>query len=195
MATLYFIRHGETDWNAEGRLQGQRDIPMNALGRRQAAAAALTLGKEALAAREPGSLAWWASPLGRTLETMAIVRETLELPPDGFQTDDRMRELSFGRWEGLTWREVRRADPAGAAGRERDKWNAVPPDGESYEMLLERVSPFVSGLTADSLLVSHGGVARALMVLLGGTSRMDAPLIDIWQGKVLRFESGGWAWL
>ncbi len=82
--------------------------------------------------------------------------------------DDRLKELTFGRWEGLTWKDVRKADPAGAAARERDKWRAVPPDGESYELLAVRVAGFLPTLRRETVLVSHGGVARVLMTMIGG---------------------------
>jgi broad specificity phosphatase PhoE len=91
--TLYFVRHGETDWNAEARLQGQQDVPLNAFGRVQ--------GEEAgarLRALAPGyaNLDYVASPLSRTRETMELLRRTLGLDPALYRTDDRLKELSFG---------------------------------------------------------------------------------------------------
>jgi broad specificity phosphatase PhoE len=190
--TLYFIRHGETDWNAEGRLQGQHDIPLNDLGRVQAAEAGVIL-KSLFA--QTDDLDWWVSPLGRTRETAEWARTAIGLHPTYFRTDDRLKELTFGRWEGLTWKDVRRADPKGASERERDKWHAVPPDGESYQMLTERVAGFLPVLRRPSVMVSHGGVARALMVMLGGVSPANAASSDIWQGKVLVFEKGSCRWV
>jgi broad specificity phosphatase PhoE len=102
--------------------------------------------------------------------------------------------LTFGRWEGLTWQEVRRSDPKGAAGRERDKWGAVPPDGESYAMLTERVKDFLPLIRRDTVLVSHGGVARALMAMIGGIAARKACGEDIWQGRVLVFSKGSCRW-
>lgn len=189
--TVYFVRHGETAWNADGRLQGQRDIPLNDLGRRQAAEAARLLRELGAPYRE---LPYVASPLGRTRETMEILRRTLGLPPEDYALDPRLKELTFGTWEGLTWREVRKADPAGAAAREKDKWHMVPPDGESYAMLVERMRPVVQELQGDVIMVAHGGTARALMVLLAGDSIDEAPSRDIWQGRVLRFRDGQADW-
>jgi broad specificity phosphatase PhoE len=190
--TLYFIRHGETDWNAEGRLQGQHDIPLNDLGRVQAAEAGVILQS---LFPQVDDLDWWVSPLGRTRETAERARTAIGLHPTYYKTDDRLKELTFGRWEGMTWKEVRKADPAGAAVRERDKWRAVPPGGESYEMLLERVQGFLPVLRRPSVLVSHGGVARVLMVMLGGLSPASARTADIWQGQVLVFAKGGCRWV
>jgi broad specificity phosphatase PhoE len=191
-APLYFIRHGETDWNAEGRLQGQRDIPLNDLGRVQAAEAGVIL--KSLAPRAD-DLDWWVSPLGRTRETAERAREAIGLHPTYYKTDDRLKELTFGRWEGMTWRELRQVDPQGAAERKRNKWGAVPPDGESYAMLTVRVEAFLGVIRRETVLVSHGGVARALMTLIGGVPPLEAAVADIWQGKVLVFEAGLCRWV
>jgi broad specificity phosphatase PhoE len=140
------------------------------------------------------ALPFIASPLGRTRETMEILRAHLGMPKDGYEVDERWRELSFGAWEGMTWREVRKNDPDGAKRRERDKWNFVPPEGESYAMLARRVEPAVHALPAASVVVAHGGVARALLHSLSGFSEDKAPMLDIWQGRVLVFEDDGHRW-
>jgi broad specificity phosphatase PhoE len=191
-AALFFIRHGETDWNAEGRLQGQRDIPLNDLGRVQAEEAGVIL--KSLTA-QPEDLDWWVSPLLRTRETAERARTAIGLHPTYYKIDERLKELTFGQWEGLTWREVRKADATRAAIREKDKWNAVPPDGESYAMLTERVRGFLPTLRGPAVLVSHGGVARALMTMLGGISHKEAATAEIWQGRVLMFENGSCRWV
>jgi probable phosphoglycerate mutase len=189
---IYFIRHGETDWNAEGRLQGQRDVPLNDLGRVQAAEAGVILKS---IVPQPDDLDWWVSPLGRTRETAELARAAIGLHATYYRTDDRLRELTFGRWEGLTWPELRKVDPEGAAARKRSKWTAVPPEGESYEMLVRRVEDFLPALRRDSVLVSHGGVARAMMTLLGGVPPAIAAEADIWQGRVLVFADGACRWV
>ena len=105
--TIYYIRHGETRWNAEGRLQGARDVPLNAVGRAQAESAGLLLA-ELLArdGRERSELSFVASPLGRARVTMELVRGALQLPPCDYAIDDRLREIGYGRWEGSTLAEV-----------------------------------------------------------------------------------------
>src|SRR5215475_8302789 len=100
---LYYIRHGETEWNALGRLQGTRDIPLNEVGHRQAVHAGGVL--EQLLAhdrRDKSALPFVASPLGRARMTMELVRETLRLPPRDYAVDDRLREIGYGQWEGST---------------------------------------------------------------------------------------------
>lgn len=190
---IYFIRHGETDWNREGRLQGQRDIPLNDLGRQQSAEVALHL-RDTLGAKV-GTLPWIASPMTRVMETMRIVRNRLGLPPDDVRIEPRLIELGFGRWEGLTWKEVSKSDPAGAAVRRLNKWDCVPPGGESYLMLLDRVRPLLNELREETIVVAHGGVARAFLVHLTGMDGLEATTADIWQGRLLVFEQGGAYWV
>lgn len=192
-APIYFIRHGETDWNREGRLQGQRDIPLNDLGRRQACEVALHL-RDTIGGKVE-ILPWLVSPMGRVMETMQIVRRTLGLPVDGVTIDPRLIELGFGRWEGMTWKEVTRADPAGAAVRRNNKWDCVPPGGESYLMLLDRIRPVIHGMAGETIVVAHGGIARAFLVELAGVDGLEATTMDIWQGRLLVFENGGAHWV
>ncbi|MCU0819314.1 MAG: histidine phosphatase family protein [Beijerinckiaceae bacterium] len=198
MPILYFFRHGETDWNAEGRLQGQTDIPLNSKGRQQASAIGRNIGAgklDGVDARYLASLPFIASPLLRTRETMALLRAGLGLPPEAYAVDDRLKEICFGRWEGSTWRDIVERDGGGAQARDRDKWNFVPPGGESYEMVRERVAGWLDGLTGDACVVAHGGVARVLLVLMAEVSRRNAVGADIWQGKLLRIENGRHDWL
>ena len=190
---IYFIRHGETDWNLEGRLQGQKDIPLNDVGRVQAEEAARKL--QALVPRFE-DLAYVASPMTRTRETMEILRTTLGLHPEVYRLDDRLVELTFGVWEGMTWKEVRKAEPALAALREQDKWHYAPPGGgESYAMLVDRIRPILDDLTRDTVIVAHGGVARAFLAICCGVSSRQAASMDIWQGRVLVIEGRNHRWV
>lgn len=198
MPTLYFLRHGETDWNAEGRLQGQTDIPLNDKGRAQAAgiARAIRLGNiTGISADSLVSLPFVASPMGRARETMEIIRAGLGLRPADYATDDRLKEIGFGRWEGSVWQDIQEHDPAGSLARERDKWNYVPPGGESYEVVQARVAEWLATLSGDACVVAHGGIARVLLVLLADLSRKRAVNADIWQGKLLRLGEGDHDWL
>ncbi len=191
-----FIRHGETDWNAEGRLQGGRDVSLNARGRRQAADAGRHVA--AFLAREGRSAAdihMVTSPLGRTRETAAAVRVVLGLDPAAYEVDERLQEFSFGLWEGLTWSEVKARDPHRHKERRRDKWRFVPPEGESYAMLAERVAGWLGTVGEGVIAVSHGGVARVLMVLAGGLSPLAAPNTEVPQGRVIRFADRRFTWL
>lgn len=191
--TIYFIRHGETDWNLEGRLQGQKDIPLNDLGRVQAEEAGRRLQS---ICPHYEDLAYVASPMARTRETMELLRKAIGLHPESYKLDERLVELTFGSWEGMTWKEVRKAEPQLAALRERDKWNYVPPGGgESYAMLTDRIRPILDDLTRDTVIVAHGGVARAFLSLCCGVSSRQAASMDIWQGRVLVIEGRSHRWV
>ena len=105
------------------------------------------------------------------------------------------RNDSRDRWEGFTWREIRKTEPEAARDRERGKWTLVPPGGESYVMLAERIRPWVAELAGDNVIVAHGGVARALMHLLAGVPGVQASAAEIWQGRVLVFEKSRFFWV
>ncbi len=189
---LFLVRHGETDWNREGRLQGAQDIPLNALGREQAAEAAARL--RGLVHGYAG-LDFVCSPMQRAQETMQILRRQLGLPAAAYRIEERLRELTFGEWEGFTWRQVRASAREQALARERDKWGFVPPGGESYRMLAERIRPVLAELRRETVIVSHGGVARAALALIGAVPPQEAAMVDIWQGKILVAARGRSDWM
>ena len=188
---ILFVRHGETDWNVEGRLQGQTDIPLNALGRYQSEDVARRLTK---LLGDPANSRWIVSPLGRTRETAEIARRTLGLEPTAYETEDRLKEITFGIWEGHTWAELRGKFPTAEAERDKNKWDYVPPQGESYEMLVERLRPWLETVKQEVVIVSHGGVARALMAMIAEVPPHEAPRHDIHQGRVLVFENNRFSW-
>ena len=189
---LILIRHGETDWNREGRLQGSQDSPLNALGRTQAAEAA---GRLRELAPDFAGLDYVVSPMQRARETMAIIGRELGLPETAAHVEVSLRELTFGSWEGMTWRELRKSARELAQARERDKWGFVPPGGESYRMLAERIRPVLEGFSRETVMVSHGGVARAVLALVGAVAPQKAALVDIWQGKILVVTGNQADWL
>ncbi|TCK30703.1 putative phosphoglycerate mutase [Ancylobacter aquaticus] len=184
---IFLVRHGETDWNLAGRLQGTHDIPLNDLGREQAADTARVVERLSGGARH---LDFVASPLIRAAQTMAILRAELGLPPDAFRRDPRLREISFGRWEGSTWPELRRRDPVSLAARDADPWNFAPPGGESYTELATRVLAAMGELQGDSVVVTHGGVVRAMLHAFAGMPPSQAVELPVRQGAVYLIENG-----
>jgi probable phosphoglycerate mutase len=187
--TVFYLRHGETDWNVAGRLQGRRDIPLNARGREQATHCGEVL-RDLFArdGRDPASLDYLSSPLQRATETMALAREAMGLARDGYRTDEQLAELAFGDWDGMTIAQLHYSDPQRIAAREHDKWRFVPPRGESYEMVAARMRVWYEGLTGDVVAAAHGGTCRGLMAILGVAKPAAAPLVDIAQGVVYVFE-------
>ena len=167
---LYFIRHGQTDWNAEGRYQGSKDIPLNDIGRAQS-----DLNGKLLAqllkrgGRTPGDFTWHASPLSRTRETMDRVRAGFvgALPEVDF--DGRLVEVSFGIYEGRLHTELAAGEMAIAGERDARFWDFRPPSGESYEDVAQRVLGFAAErLAAPAIIVAHGGILRILRHLIEG---------------------------
>src|SRR5665213_952335 len=192
MPTIYYIRHGETEWNADGRLQGTQDIPLNDLGREQAAhAGGILVDLFARDRRSENSLAFVASPLGRARSTMELVRGALRLPPHDYAIDDRLREIGYGHWEGSTLSQMQASDPEVFAARQAAKWTVPPPGGESYAEVQARISAWYHGLTADTVALAHGGTARALMVVLDIETPDSVADLTIEQGAVYMFGAGG----
>jgi broad specificity phosphatase PhoE len=188
---LYYIRHGETDWNLEGRLQGWHDPDLNAVGRRQAAVCAGILrGLIKQHGHSPADYGFVASPLQRARQTVEILRAALELEPGDYRVDPRLREIGFGEWEGLTFRDVRSRAPQALAERERNKWSFVPPGGESYAQVALRMREWYDALDGNTVVIAHGGTARALIGVLGIRPPAEAPSVDIGQGVVYRFANG-----
>ena len=188
MPTIYYIRHGQTDWNALGRLQGAQDIPLNELGREQSVHAGHVLADLLRRdGRSVSSAGFVASPLGRARQTMDLVRGVLKLPLSGYAIDDRLRELGYGEWEGSTLAEAQLRDPDLFARRQAEKWTVAPPGGETYVSLQERVADWCRGLAGDTVAAAHGGTLRALMVALGLETPESAADLPIEQGAVYVF--------
>jgi uncharacterized phosphatase len=149
MTLLYLVRHGETDWNRARRIQGSTDIPLNDVGRRQAAEAGDLLARRPLTAVV-------ASPLSRAAETGTIIAGRLGLPAPRLVPD--VAERRYGEAEGLTGTEVEARFPAG-----------VPvPGRESRHELLSRVLPALVEVAraADGgavVVATHGAVIRAVV--------------------------------
>jgi len=149
---LILVRHGETEWNRESRIQGQRDSALSAAGRAQARAVAARLGRER-------AVHLVASDLGRAMDTARPIAEVTGL---AIEPLTGLRERSFGIFEGRTLLEIEATWPA-----EHARWRTRDPDyampgGESLAQLRRRVHDCLSGLVARDLssliVVTHGGV-------------------------------------
>jgi broad specificity phosphatase PhoE len=186
--TLYYIRHGLTDWNTEGRLQGRHDVPLNERGRKQAReCAGILRDLFARDGRAPDEFAYVSSPLLRARETMEIVRADLGLAPMGFAVEPRLAEIAFGDWEGLTYLDVIARDKDIVDKREHDKWLFRPPGGETYDEVAQRVGAWYAALDRDAVVAAHGGTARALAAWLGIAPPERAVHQSIEQGVVYVF--------
>ena len=157
---LYLIRHGQTDWNLQGKIQGSVNIPLNTTGRHQA-----ELMAEAMDERPVKKI--FTSTLTRAVETAKAIgtRQGVEL-----YLMDGLREVRYGAWEGLNWEEIAARYP-----EEFNKWNenpveAAPPGGETQKEVMCRVIGAAKGIlemthgTEDVAVVSHGAALAFLMV-------------------------------
>jgi probable phosphoglycerate mutase len=162
-APLYLLRHGETAWNTERRMQGTRNSNLTERGRAQAVAMGRALKAELEHA--PGPTQFLRSPLGRTVETALIVGRELGVGPTVWRDDPRLAELSYGQWEGFTWKEIE-ADHPNALGQWRaDPHAFCPPGGETHFELRRRTQAALGDIIAANLrtvVVSHG-VSGAVM--------------------------------
>ena len=163
MTRLLLVRHGLTDWNAAQRFQGQHDIPLNPTGEQQAAALGERLAGEALQAIV-------ASDLQRARVTARAIAAHHTCP---VTVEPRLREISFGAWEGLTYAEIAGRDPAGLAAWEDNILENAPPGGETLRQLAERVQAALDELLKAHdgetlLLAAHGGPLQVLVCLALG---------------------------
>jgi broad specificity phosphatase PhoE len=167
MTRLLFVRHGETDWNAEGRLQGHTDRPLNDYGRRQARELAERLA-------EDGVAAIYSSDLRRAKETAEIVGGRLGLP---VVTDPDLRERNWGSWEGLT--------PA-----ERDAVEFVGESPQDHRDRMLRAVGRIAERHPDQTVavVTHGGSLRRVQAAVMG---MAAPVIANCETWSCAHENGG----
>ncbi|TPM32699.1 histidine phosphatase family protein [Mesorhizobium sp. B2-3-5] len=191
---VYIVRHGQTAWNAEARLQGQADTDLNELGRQQATGNGNRL---AGLVHKPEDFDFIASPMRRTRETMERIRVAMKLDPLAYRTDPDLVEVNFGDWQGFTFAELETRYPRAKKTRALDKWNFQPPGegAESYQMLLERVKPRFDALDHNTICVTHGGVMRTLFRFVLDMAEDEAANLEIPHDRVLRLQGECLEWL
>jgi broad specificity phosphatase PhoE len=181
--TLYFARHGQTEANLQKRFSGKKNTPLTDMGREQAQELGQVLRRE-LGARP--AIAFVSSPLQRACTTMEIVRETLDLPRDGYATDPRIQEIDLGLWDQLTQDEARALDPAYYDRRKADKWDVPALGGENYRQVAQRLTDWLGDLKTATFAVSHGAATRILRGLFAGLDANAMSALDEPQGVVFR---------
>lgn len=184
---LYYIRHGLTDWNAERRFQGRRDIPLNDTGREQARRNGQVLAGLMGAAE---GFDFISSPMQRARETMEIIRSEMGLPPEDYRTDERLIERAYGEFEGVSLEELMRDEPEAFARRQGNDWHYTPRGGENLQVTLERVVPLLDALTRPTVIVAHGAVGRTVRKHMLGLDEQEAGGFKFPQDRVFVFEGG-----
>jgi broad specificity phosphatase PhoE len=186
---IYFVRHGETDWNKQGLIQGWIDTPLNDTGHAQARAVAQAL--ITVTSLEPG-FNYLVSPLRRARQTMGYVAEALGLEPEQIRVADAIKELSFGAWEGKPFWELK-ASPIYPADPER-RYSWRPEGGESYEDGEARMDAFLDTLAGPTVIVSHGAIGRCLMARAAGLGPTELVNLKTPQGCYARIQRGQLDW-
>jgi probable phosphoglycerate mutase len=164
MINVLLIRHGPTDWNVKGRIQGHTDVSLSAHGRAQVSRWSVPT--------EFRQYLWFASPLTRAMETARLLGA-----PDA-RPEPRLMEMSWGRWEGRTWEEICAADAAAMAQLETRGLDFQPPEGESRRALTQRLRGWLSDVAARAMpvaAVTHRGVIHAALALATGWNMCGRP--------------------
>ncbi len=153
---LYVLRHGETEWNKAGRLQGHLDSPLTSLGRAQASRQG-----DILKTLNIAEASVWVSPLGRAVATARIAL------PDGVkvQSDPRLMEIDLGRWNGWTKKQIMEDAPQVFEDAAPFAWYDHAPGGEGIDALAARVSDFLSEVKGPAVIVTHGITSRVMRCL------------------------------
>jgi broad specificity phosphatase PhoE len=183
---IYLVRHGQTEMNRAGRFQGRLDSPLTPLGEAQARRVGARL--KAVAAELGGDWVIEASPLGRTRRTAELIGESLGLPVRRY--DQRLAEVDFGSWEGLTRDEIVALRPDLF---ETKAFFLLNPEGESYESVSARVRSWMEeadAATEHRIAVTHAGAGRMMRGLYLGLGQAEMRALDTPQDAVFRFAGG-----
>jgi broad specificity phosphatase PhoE len=183
---ILLLRHGETFWNRERRIQGHTESDLTPLGERQAEAmATLAAG---LAAREGDPWRLVASPIGRARRTGEAVARATGLT---LETDARLAEICCGEWEGRLWDDVAATLPAGL---DRMTWFFMAPGGETFEDVAGRAHDWLDSLPPEPerrvIAVSHGVLGRVLRGTYAGLDRETTLSQAVPQNAVFRLQNG-----
>jgi len=177
---IYVIRHGQTEWNVVNRYQGHLDSPLTNLGRAQALAVGRTLLREL--GHHP-DLSAFTSPQGRAADSAALILGDLGLSA---KTDERLQEIAFGRWEGLTLEKILSGwpDKAAMAATEPFLWHFQAPGGERLAALKTRCRAFLKDLSGPSIVVTHGVTSRMLRGIWLGLEDRETAMLPGGQGVI-----------
>lgn len=184
---IWLIRHGQTEFNAAGRIQGAKDSPLTALGVEQGKRIGTRL-REVV----PMDARIIASPLGRTQHTARLVREASGLTSQ-IETDARLAELSLGEWDGMLRDDIRKIAPDFDVGQSRWNWFFTAPGADSYEAMTDRLGGWLEDARAHAgpiVAVSHGVAGRILRGLFLQLPRYEALTLDIPQDAFFGLNQG-----
>lgn len=176
---LLILRHGETEWNREGRMQGWLDSPLTALGRDHARRQGAILTAFGVSDRTV-----YGSPSGRAMQTASLA-----LPDSPVVVDERLREIGLGKWTGMLREDIAAAEPQlfGAGGFD---WYDHAPEGEGLSGLERRVTAFLAELTSSSVIFTHGITSRIMRCCVMGVPVSEFGSVGGGQGVVYHLRDG-----
>ena len=180
---LYLLRHGQTHWNRDRRIQGQMESQLTELGRGHAARQGEILAGLDL----PDGINAWCSPQKRTRQTAEIALAAVAIEP---RFDDRLKEVFLGSWEGHLYADLERQLPEAFAGRSVFEI-CLKSDGESEADLRSRIGGFLDRLSGPTLVVSHGIALTFLRGIVLGSSLTEMIAMERAQGVVIELRDGG----
>ena len=183
---VYFLRHGQTEWNLQGRFQGQKDSPLTALGRVQAEDQGRLL--RALIA-DWRAVDVWVSPLGRTRKTAEIALRNVPAMPE---IVPELAEINVGGWQGLRRAEIEKLEPRLAIGSQSERLRCIlaAPGGESYDAFSARIRSVLEAARRPTVIVAHGIVGRVLRGLWLGLERSQLAGLPGGQGCIFHLKEG-----
>lgn len=179
---LYILRHGETAWNAEHRMQGALNSPLTDKGKGHAA-----LQADILAGIDLSDFDAWCSPQGRAFETAAIA-VARKVP--FIHTDIRLREIGVGQWQGKVRSELKTDIPIEEGPDGPIALYAHAPEGEGFDALEARCTDFLTSLTRPAVLITHGITSRMLRSIVLGSGRESISQLPGGQGNVFHLKNG-----
>jgi broad specificity phosphatase PhoE len=186
---LYFVRHGETEWNRQGIIQGWTDVPLSEAGHLQARAVAQALKADLV---DTATYEFLVSPMLRTQQTMAHISKALNIGEGRITTEPLLKELGFGIWEGRPFWELKASPVYPADPETRYAWR--PEGGESYLDGTSRLHGLLSRITRPTVMVSHGALGRCLIGLATGLGIRDLMAIRMLQGAYCKIVDGNAVW-
>ncbi|WP_106744497.1 histidine phosphatase family protein [Yoonia maritima] len=175
---LYILRHGQTEWNLEGRMQGELNSPLTTQGQAEAAHQGAILAQ-----RDLQGFAFFTSPQGRAVQTAGIALGNLA---ETIRTDDRLREIGVGDWSGL----LRDTLPLPDTDDPYMAQYEIAPNGEGLAAVKARCCAFLQDLKGPAVLVTHGVTGRTLREIVAGADAIQGTTIHGGQGCVYHLKNG-----
>ncbi|KAA3497845.1 MULTISPECIES: histidine phosphatase family protein [Rhizobium/Agrobacterium group] len=187
--SIYLVRHGQTEFNAAQRWQGQVDSPLTELGRQQAA----RMGRRLAGLTGTDEAHIFSSPLGRARQTCEIIASEIGMI-DGITLDPGLMEIGMGAWDGMTDYEIDHEYPGLRDGLDRHEWFFHAPGGETFEKMADRVSRSLETIkqrqARDAIIICHGITSRILRGVYASLPKDETLRLEVPQDAFFHLRDG-----